>query len=229
MAKNRSAAEAVILKRIEQMNPGGPTPDIYRKMFAKMDDLAFDGFMMKLKHRQGRLAIIAPNSLTPDATKLTIEKALAMATEMKHEFYQRIWINPKDGKTPAFLTNKTYLVLDLPYRRQAQLLEKKARIPKHNRSIDELTGQAAGDSKGSKLSSPEIQVLAALNLPNMITEQIKFRGGDVKGFDAMNNMIDKTGAVSMAAIEHLAGGVESTRTLSTYMNAMHLSNTLLQT
>jgi hypothetical protein len=224
MPKNRKAAEAVILQRIEQMAPGGPTPQIYRDMFAKMDDQAFDAFMMKLKHRQGRLAIIAPNMAKSGS--LTIENALHMAESMGHDFYQRIWINPNDGKTPAFLTNKTYLVLDLPYRRQAQLLEKKARIPKHNRSIDELTGQAAGDSKGSKLSSPEIQVLAALDLPNMITEQIKFRGGDVKGFDAMNNMIDKTGAVSMEAIAHLAGGVESTKTLSTYLTSMHLSNTL---
>jgi hypothetical protein len=224
MPKNRAAAEAVILKRIEQMSPGGPTPEIYRAMFAKMDDVAFDAFMAKLKLRQGRLAIIEANM---SATGLTIENALAMAKDMKHEFYQRIWINPNDGKTPAFLTNKKYLVLDLPYRRQAQLLEKKARIPKHNRSIDELTGQAAGDSKGSKLSSPEIQVLAALDLPNMITEQIKFRGGDIKGFDAMNNMIDKTGEVSMASIEHLASGVESTRTLSTYLTGMHLSNTLV--
>jgi len=224
MPKNRRAAEAVILKRIEQMSPGGPTPEIYRKMFAKMDDAAFDAFMATLKHRQGRLAIIESNM---SATKLTIENALAVAKDMNHDFYQRIWINPNDGKSPAFLTNKAYLVLDLPYRRQAQLLEKKARIPKHNRSVDELTGQAAGDSKGSKLSSPEIQVLAALDLPNMITEQIKFRGGDVKGFDAMNNMIDKTGSVSMEAINHLAGGVESTRTLSTYLTAMHLSNSLV--
>jgi hypothetical protein len=227
MPKNRQAAEAAILKRIEQMRPGGPTPEIYRQMFAKMDDTKFDTFMTVIKNRQGRLAIISPNSLSPSDTKLTVSNALAMAKEMGHSFYQRIWINPNDGKTPAFLTNKTYLVLDLPYRRQAQLLEKKARIPKHNRSIDELTGQAAGDSKGSKLSSPEIQVLAALDLPNTITEQIKLRGGDVKGFDAMNNMIDKTGSVSMEAIEHLAGGVESTRTLSTYLTGMHLSNTLV--
>lgn len=223
MPKNRKAAEAVILKRIEQMHPGGPSTEIYRKMFAKMDDQAFDGFMTTIKQRQGRLVLYAPNM---SKNPLTIENALAVAKDMKHDFYQRIWINPNDGKTPAFLTNKTYLVLDLPYRRQAQLLDKKMRVPKHNRSIDELTGQAAGDSKGSKLSSPEIQVLAALNLPNMITEQIKIRGGDVKAFDASNNMVDKTGGFSMAAIEHLAGGVESTRTLSTFLSAMHLSNTL---
>jgi hypothetical protein len=222
MPKNRQAAEAVILKRVEQMAPGGPTTQIYRDLFAKMDDVAFDAFMMKIKSGI-RLPILDPNLGTH---KLTIENALAMAKDMGHEFYQRVWINPNDGKTPAFLTNKKYLVVDLPYRRQAQLLEKKARIPKHNRSVDELTGQAAGESKGSKLSSPEIQVLAALDLPNLITEQIKVRGGDIKAFDASNAMIDKTGGFSMKAIEHLAGGVESTRTLETYLTSMHLSTKL---
>jgi hypothetical protein len=232
MAGNRKAAEAVILKRIEQMSPGGSTVQIYRDLFAKMDDPAFDAFMKKLKSREQRLVLLAPNVLrsTGDkapASRIEVERAIALAEEMGHDFYQRIWINPGDGKTPAFLTNKKYLVLLLPYRRQAQLLEKKARIPKHNRSLDAATGQVTGESKGSKLSSPEIQVLAALDLPKMITEQIKFRGGDVKGYDAMVNMIDKTGAVSMDAIEHLAGGVESTKTVATYLNAMHLSTTLV--
>jgi hypothetical protein len=223
MAGNRAAAEAVILKRIEQMAPGGPTTQIYKDLFAGMDDQAFHAFYLKLKNREIRLPIIAPNL---SDSPLTIENALAMGKDMGHDFYSRILIDPRDGVTPAYLTNKRYIVLDLPYRRQAQLVDKKARIPKHNRSIDELTGQPSGDSKGSKLSSPEIQVLAALDLPEMITEFLKARGGDVKAFDAMNDMIDKTGAVSMESIEHLAGGVESTRSLSTYFNAMHLSNTL---
>lgn len=226
MAGNRAAAEAVILKRIEQMCPGGPTTQIYRDLFAAMDDTAFAAFMHKLKTKQIGLVLIAPNLAKDKASRMSVENALALGEEMGHQFYKRILINPGDGRTPAFLTNKAYLVLRLPYRRQAQLLEKKARIPKHNRSIDEMTGQVTGDSKGSKLSSPEIQVLAALNLPNMITEQIKYRGGDVKGYDAMANMIDKTGAVSMDAISHLAGGVESTKTFSTYLTAMHLSNSL---
>lgn len=226
MAGNRQAAEAVILKRIEQMSPGGPTTQIYRDLFAKMDDAAFHVFMQKLKSRENRLVLIAPNLAAEKGTRLEVARALALAKEMGHDFYQYIWINPGDGVTPAFRTNKKYLVLLLPYRRQAQLLEKKARIPKHNRSIDAMTGQVTGESKGSKLSSPEIQVLAALHLPKLIEEQIKWRGGDIKGYDALVNMIDKTGAVSMEAIEHLAGGVESTKVLATYLTAMHLSTTL---
>lgn len=221
--RNRSAAESIILKRIEDLSPGGPTPAIYRAMFDAMDDEQFHEFMMKLKAKQISLTIIAPNLAK---SRLTIKNCLAIADAIGHEFWQRIWITPADG-SPAYLTNKSYLVLLLPWRRQAQLLEKKIRIPKHNRSIDDLTGQPSGESKGSKISSPEMQVLAALNLPNVITEQMKYRGGDVKGYNAMIDMIDKTGEVSMDAIAHLAGGVESTRTLSIYLSAMHIANTAM--
>jgi len=223
MVGNRKAAEAVLLKRIESLGPGGPTPQIYRDMFAKMDDNAFHAFMMRIKNREVRPAYLAPNKGT---APLSVQTALNVAKDMGHSFYQRIWITPSDGKRPAYLTNKAYLVLDLPYRRQAQLLEKKIRIPKHNRSIDDLTGQPSGESKGSKLSSPEVQVMAALDLPNMLIEYLKYRGGDVKGYDAMIDMIDKTGSVAMKSIEHLAGGVESTRTFSTILTCMHLQNSL---
>lgn len=223
MAGNRKAAEASLLADIETIMPGGPTPAIYKSLFASMDDQAFDDFVMRIANGEIRPAIIAPVMFP---VKLTVKRNLATGEAWGHDFYQRIWMAPGEG-IPTYLTNKKYLVVDLPWRRQAQVLEKKVRIPKHNRSIDDLTGQPSGESKGSKISYPEVQVLAALDLPHSLTEMMKYRGGDIKGFDAMTDAIDKHGAVSMASIEHLAGGVESTKTLSTFLTAMHLSNTLL--
>lgn len=222
MAKNRKAAEAVLLRRIEQCVPGGPSPEIYRQQLAQMSDEQFDALMMKFKNKVARPVLYVPNLAKQ---KMTIEIAQAMAEEMGHEFYQRLWITPSDG-SPAYLTNKKYLVTDQAGRRQAQLLDKKIRIPRHNRSIDELTGQAAGESKGSSISNPELQVMAALNLDSFTTELIKLRGGDIAGFDAMNNMIDKTGVASIEAVTPLSSGVESTRALNIYLTAMHLSNSL---
>jgi hypothetical protein len=222
--RNRAAAEAVILKRMGQASPNGPTVGIYRDhVFPRMSDEDFHSLMMRLKNKEVRLPIICPNFGKGGES---IERAKALAEEMGHDFYQYIWIYPNDGKTPAYRTNKKFPVLDLPWRRQSQVQKKKVSIPRHNQSIDELTGQPAGESKGSAISSSELQVMSSLELGEMITEMIKYRGGDVKGFAAMNDMIDKTGEVSMEAIKHLAGGVESTKTLATYFNCMHLSNTL---
>jgi hypothetical protein len=230
MMANRQAAEGVILEYMEKLLPGGPMHQIYTELFATMDDPAFDSFMKSLQDGSARLAVITPNlgrSATAEQKKvrLKMETNFAIAKELGHDFFQRIWMDPGNG-VPRYLTNKKYMVVELPLRRQAQLLEKKIGIPKDNKSIDELTGQPSGASKGSKISYPETQIMAALDLPASQEEMLKYRGGDVKGFDAMNTMIDRNGSVSMKSIEHLGTKVESTKTLSIFLSCMHLSNTL---
>lgn len=222
MAGNRKAAEAVILKYIEKLLPGSPNTQLYKDLFATMSDKQFDEFMKGIEEGSIRLAVIAPNF---SEYKLTKENNLALAKELGHEFFQRIWIDPGND-IPPYLSPIKYLVVDLVLRRQAQLLVKKISIPEDNKSVDDFTGQPTGKSKGSKISYPETQILAALNLDANLTEMLKLRGGDVKGFDAMNTVISQTGGVSQKAIEHLGTQVKSTKTLSTLLTCMHLKNTL---
>jgi hypothetical protein len=222
MAGNRQKAQALCLEYIDKILPGSGNRKIYEDLFASMSDEAFEAFIGKLKSGQARLALIAPNMAEP---KLSVERNLAIAKELGHEFFQRIWMDGKAG-APKYLSAVPYLVVDLPLRRQAQLLVKKISIPEDNRSVDNLTGQPTGASKGSKISYPEIQILAALGLDDSITELIKYRGGDQKGFIAMNDSIARTGGVSQKALEPLGTKVKVTQTLSTYLTAMHLKSTL---
>lgn len=219
---NRKAAEAQILADLEEILPGSQNPALYKARFAAMDDKEFDDFMKGLEAGTNRLTLIAPNFTKP---KLEVPRNLAIAKKWGHEFFERVWMEPSNG-APAYLSPIKYLIIELPVRRQAQHLIKKISIPEDNKSVDDLTGQPTGKSKGSKVSYPEIQVMAALKLDHSMTEMLKFRGGDRKGFNAMNDSISKTGSVSMQSIEHLAGGVESTKTLKTLLTACHLSNTL---
>jgi predicted CopG family antitoxin len=219
---NRKAAEDFIISYIDKLLPGSENVDIYRKLFKNMTDEQFSDFMLKLENKENRLAIIAPNF---GKSKLNVERNLKIADELGHNFFQRIWIDGV-GERPKYLTPIPYMVIDLPLRRQAQLLIKKISIPDDNKTVDNLTGQPTGSSKGSKISYPEIQVLAAMNLDNSLLELLKFRGGDTKGFIAMNKMISIRGGVSLTAIERFAGGVESTKTLKSLLTGMHLSNTL---
>lgn len=223
MSKNRAGAEAFILKYIEKILPGGGNGTIYKNLFANMDDEEFDAFMMKIKKGETRLAIIAPNLAK---VKLSTERNLDIAEELQHNFFEHIWIDRGD-ETPRYLSGKKYLIVDLPLRRQAQLLVKKISIPKSNRTVDDLTGQPTGESKGSKVSYPEVQILAALGLTESLTEMLKYRGGDVKGYDAMSTSISKTGGVSMKSIAKLGTVVKSTQTLATFLMSMHLESTLL--
>lgn len=219
---NRAAAQAFILKYINKILPGSDNEKIYTDLFASMDDKAFAEFMDDLETGKKTLAIIAPNF---GKQSLSTERNLAIAKEIGHQFFQRVWIEGDDD-TPTYLTPIPYLVIDLPLRRQAQLLVKKISIPEDNKSVDDFTGQPTGKSKGARVSYPEVQVLAAMGLDNSLVELLKYRGGDVKGFDAMNDAISKQGGVSMKAIEKFTSGVESTRILKTYLTSMHIKSTL---
>ena len=228
MSGNRKKAEAVILTYIGKLLPEsgkGATSNqqIYERLFAAMSDKQFDEFITRLEQGEIRLAIIAPN-LTEH--KLSVERNLDLAEELGHEFFERVWID-QGNEVPPYLSVVPYLIVDLPLRRQAQLLVKKISIPEDNKSVDDFTGQPTGKSKGSKISYPELQVLTALNLEQNIVEMMKYRGGDVKGFDAMNNAISKTGGVSLDNIEQLGTTVRSTETLNAFLTAMHISNSLI--
>lgn len=223
MAGNRKAAEAVCLEMVEALLPGGGNLQIYQNFFAQMDDQAFESFINGLDEGSIRLAIIAPIN---SQAKLDTARNLELAKKWGHNFFERIWMDGKEG-SPPYLSPKKYLVVDLPIRRQAQFQVKKISIPEHTRSVDNLTGQPTGASKGSKISYPELQILAALGLNECIVEFIKFRGGDEKGFDAMNKSIAETGGVSLAAIDALGTQVRSKQTVSTLLTAMHLKNTLM--
>jgi len=222
MPGNRKAAEKVILEYIEKLLPGSPNTQLYKDLFAAQSDKQFDDFMKGIEDGSIRLAIIAPNFGEQSLSK---ERNLDLADELGHDFFERIWINPGND-IPPYLSPIKYLVVDLPLRRQAQLLVKKISIPEDNKSTDDYTGQPTGKSKGSKISYPETQILAALNLDANLTELLKLRGGDNKSFDAMNTVISQTGSVSQEAIKHLGGRVKSTETLAIFLTCMHLGTTL---
>lgn len=222
MPGNRAAAEHEILTLIEEMCPGSQNTQLYKDKFASMDDAAFERFIDDLDAGRVNLAIISPN-FAKDV--LSTKRNLEIAERLGHNFWQRIYMPAKDGK-PAYLTPVPYLVVDLPLRRQSQLLDKKISIPDHNNSVDNFTGQVTGESKGSRMSFPEIQVLRARGLDATLTELLKYRGGDEKGFIALNAMMNRTGGASQRAIEPFSGTVRSTQTLKSFLNGMHLRSSL---
>lgn len=222
MAGNRAAAEKEIITWIEKLLPGSPNTEIYKQRFKSMSDKEFDEFMNQLENEEVILSIIAPNL---NEHQLTVENNFKVAKELGHNFFERIWMD-EGNEVPPYLTNHEYLVIDLPLRRQAQFLQKKISIPASNNVIDNLTGQPTGPSKGSKISYPEGQVLAAIGLDNCIVEMIKYRGGDLKGFNAMNSAINSTGGVDMTQLDKLGSKVKSTTTLRSYLFSLHLNNTL---
>nr|DAX30950.1 MAG TPA: hypothetical protein [Caudoviricetes sp.] len=218
----RSEVTNFIAEAIDKILPDGFNKKQILDFLNQKTDKEFEEYLINLKSGKERLTIIAPNGRE---IKLDLERNFKVAKEYNIDFFKRIWFDTPDGKG-RYLSEDKYMVVKLPVRRQAQLLVKKISIPEDNKSIDALTGQPAGKSKGSRISYPEVQMLAAMGLNNTLSEFMKYRGGDIKGFNAMNTMIQRTGGVSLRAIEPYAGKVKSTETLSSYLTAMHLQNNL---
>lgn len=224
MAGNRKAAEKEVYDVLEAIVPGSQNTKIYSDIFAVMNDGDFEKFIIGLESGERPLAIITE---ALGVGSLDVGRNLDIADKWGYKFFERIWMDPQNGSAP-FLSNDEYLVVDLPLKRQAQFLIKKISIPEDNHSIDNLTGQPTGKSKGSKISWPELQILASLGeFDSTIEEFIKVRGGDLTSFNAMNHMIATTGGVSLKSISSLGGKVKSVQSLSTLLTSMHLANTLL--
>jgi len=222
MPKNRAATESFILKYIDKLAPGGENVELYKKLFSSMTDKDFEQFISDLETGKQILTVVAPNF---NKIKLSVENNLKIAEELGYNFFQKIWFGAKDG-VPAYLSPIEYLVIDLPLRRASQMLIKKISVPEHNKVIDALTGQPTGASKGARISYPELQVCAAMGLENSMVELMKYRGGDAKGGAALNGMISKYGKANQSVLAQYASGVESTKSLKTFLTAIHLKSTL---
>ena len=65
-----------------------------------------------------------------------------------------------------------------------------------------------------------------MGLENTINELIRYRGGDRNGFNAYNAMFMRYGSANLKTLEQYSSGVESTKTLKSFLLGMHISNTI---
>jgi hypothetical protein len=222
MSKARKLATDMALTYIEKIHPKSGNSEQLKLRLDKMNDKQFGKFMEDLRDGVTTLQIKAPNL---SAAKLSVTRNVKIGKELGYDFFQRLSLkDPATGQ--QYLTPLKYMLLSLPFRRQAQHLVKKMSVPTDNDSRDDLTGQPTGKSKGSSLSNPEMQVLYALGLDSTIEELLKVRGGDDAAYTAMNKAVHETGGFSLEQTTKAGGKVKATETLSTFFKACHLNNNL---
>lgn len=221
-ASRKAAFINFILSNLEAIAPGNSDTPRYKAYLEKMSDKEMKEYAKSLQSGEKYLTLTVPNA---GKTKLSLERNFALAEKLGVKFFQKLWIEGK-GDLPTYQTPIEYLVLMLPVRLASQRVAKKMSIPKTQRVINPLTGQPTGDSKGAGISLPELRVASALGLENSMVEMIKYRGGDLRGNAALNASLMRTGQASQETLKHYASGVESTKTLKTYLTSAHLKNTL---
>lgn len=219
----RKQVEEYVLKYIAKIVTGDENINLYKDLFNRMSDAEFKEWMEKLRDKKTTLSIVVPNG--SKNIKCSVENNMKIAKELGFDFFQ----NLKVGETkdnPGYTTYNKYMVIKLPIKRAAQLLQKKISIAQNSNKIDSLTGQVTNESKASKMSNPETQVLLGLGMNKSLIELLKMRGGDTGAMDAMNRMLMTEGIAHQSDIEMYSKGVKSTKTLKSYFNSMHIKNTL---
>lgn len=219
---NRASAVGKLLARIKKLDTTGRHYEFYNETLTKMSNDEFKTFIEGIVTGNNPLFVNIPNY--DEETGITVDNNVALAKEMGYDFYQRIWVtDPISGV--EFLTPLKHLVYDATVARQTQTIDDKISVPKNNKSIDNTTGQPAGDSRASQCSGPEYMILNSVGLNEPILELMKFRGGDNVSRRYTENLIIKTGQASMYATPGASTRTtRSVKTLSIILNGMGFAN-----
>lgn len=221
--KRRDKVEEFLLKYIGKITHGDKKNiELYKNFFSGMSDSEFDEFMIKLKNKEVHLSIIVPLG---NEVKVTFENNLKVADELGYKFFQQLKYEAR-GDMPEFITPKKRLILKIPLKRASQILSKKISVQEDSLHKDMLTGQVTGASRAMRITFPEIQVLSGYGLNDTVIELIKTRGGDQGESNALDNMLLRQGKATREVISQYQTGVQSTKTLKSFLLAMHIRSTL---
>lgn len=229
MSRRQEATDFIVAEIGKIIPEDTHNAPLIKQQLEAMSDQEFENYMRKLLPPTDE-ATLATREILPYYApnlakhKIMIAPLVRQARALGVEIYQRLKVTDRHtGLTQ--MTPHRYPVLDIPCRRQAQTLTKKSSIPTSDHIVDDLTAQPTSDSKGSKISSPELQSLLSQGLDNMVTEFIKFRGGDEAAHRELERNLIENGHVRASQLNGL-GISKSVTTLSSLFKGMHVGNNL---
>lgn len=224
---NRKKAEAVAIKRVkaieEMFDPSLRVTNLYKEAFRAMSDKEFQAWISRLEAKEDYLSIILPNFTDPSYDDEKVRKLLEedLGIPLQERVYMR-----DEATQERILTPRKYTIIKEVSRRQSQHLTKKISVAKDAKTVDMMTGQVTGESKGGRLSLQELRLITEKGLTNSALELIKARGGDTKANQAMLQMIREKGTFSTEDLEKLNSVPVVTESLRALLFAAHYDNNL---
>lgn len=219
---NRDEVTALGVKLMEQLFPGTGNGALLKRDLDSLSNAQFAQKMQEWGEGKGSPVAVLPN-LTSNV--VTVDHLKSVADKWKVNMYQRILMaDPDTGR--SFLSPLKYMILKIGVVRLSQMQETKQSIPEDNMSVDELTGQVTGDSKGSRLSFPELGNMASGGHDCGIVELISTRGGDEAANRQLEYDIETTGVGSLARASAAGEGTTITHNFATFLRVAHIDTTL---
>lgn len=213
----RKKVEAFILKHLDVIDPSKTNSRLYEQIFLSLNDAA----LLRLIEKRVPIYIPTNGDVYIDPPKV-VEAA---KKHFDYDFYQHAYLtDPKTGMVGKTIFK--HMVMDVPMRRQTQMIEKKASMPAHNRTIDKLTNQPTGASKSSSFSFPQSYVMFSKGYDQTLGEFLQDRGGNMKAYRVIDRQIRQTGSASRNFQGREKTRTKSVQTLGIIYKGMHLGNNL---
>lgn len=223
---SRKAAEEFLLTFMGEITKGKANQRIYAELFKNMNDQQFFEFVDRIeKGLENKQSVPIWASNTDKNEDINFDNIIKLAKKYGVVLETQLIITD-EATGIEFITPKTSYVGITEFRKQRQMLQKKFGAGKDDNTIDDLTGQVVGESKGGGISNPENQILKTLGLIVTGQELNDVRGGDLKALDAYKNELITTGSASVYQSLRKGGGVKSMKTLHYLLRQRFIDNNL---
>ena len=219
--KNRSKAEAYILKFMKDIDPSMNNFRIYKEKFSKMTDNQFHKYMTDMKEGKTQLVVYSANMVN----NLTTTNLKNVAEKYNVSLFDHIDI--WDNDLERFVRTSTkYLIVDVPIRRLKQTLSEKISVPDNDRVRSVQTDQVTGDSKGSSVSLIEAQIAIDKGLDEVVNEFFNIRGGNLEAVNTLKSVLENKGSVSSEDLKNVTTRPKVVQTVKSILHGMHIQSNL---
>lgn len=221
-------ARAAFIKQftddLNEIIPGTRNREFYTEYLTELSDEKFVEMVEQLESDLIVLPIFVPN--LDQEESLDIARNLEVGKKWGHSFFEYLNLTDLDDPDLVYKTPIKYMVIESTLRRQIQTLESGRGIAKSSDSVDDLTGQVTGKSKGSGLTPVEVQILNAKELMPVLEEFLKHRGGDQASYNELEAAIINSGEGTLEASSVPGSRPKSTETMSTVLTSAMIENNL---
>lgn len=179
-----------------------------------ISDKELEALVEDLESKKSVLPLIVPNGSTID-----YEDLLATTKKRKVNLHKKIITTDGNKRTKGRIPR---LVMEVPVKKLAQLVDKKRSIADDQHSVNHLTGQVTGASKSMSITNPELSLWSGNGMSNAIREATKYRGGDINSKLVTEKLAESGIEITQETLERYSSGPEVNNTVKQMLLGMHI-------
>lgn len=189
--------------------------NLITKLINGKSDKELEEFVNDLSNGKIILPVIIPNG----RKKIRYQDLVKVIEKRGIERHKRIIVNDNGVRTMSAIPR---LVLSLPIKKLAQMVDKKRSIASDLKSVNHLTGQVTSASKSMSVTSPELALKLANGEILSTKELTKYRGGDANARIVLEKLAERGLDITQETLEQYSSGPDINNTVKQLLLGMHI-------